>query len=320
MGQSHCFDGGNESKPDRQQPMEFTHLKSFVAVAEHGHLTRAAETLHLSQPALSGQIKSLEESLGVLLFERHPSGMTLTASGKRLLTHAKGILAAMQQMRHAALSLHSEPTGKLRIGTVLDASFLRVGELLARAFTRYPQIELDLHQVVSNEALTGIRSGDLDASFYFGSMPDDLAGVKLRQVLYKIVLPSAWADELAGASWDTLAARPWILTPEHSSHRQLVLGLFAGKQDLPERIVEADNESVIKDLVESGVGISLVRQELALASSSAGRSVVWPGTEVSTDLWLAYAVDRAADPLIEAVLTVVRDVWADSLQVEEQCS
>ena len=300
--------------------MEFTHLKSFVAVAEHGHLTRAAETLHLSQPALSGQIKSLEESLGVLLFERHPSGMTLTASGKLLLTHAKGILAAMQQLRHAASSLHSEPTGKLRIGTVLDASFLRVGELLARAFTRYPQIELDLHQVVSHEALTGIRSGDLDASFYFGDMPDDLAGVKLRQVLYKVVLPNAWADELADAPWDALAARPWILTPEHSSHRQLILRLFQGKQDLPARIVEADNESVINDLVESGVGVSLVRQEIALASSSAGRSMVWPGAEASTDLWLVYAVDRASDPLIEAVLSVICDVWADTLQLEEQCS
>lgn len=300
--------------------MDFSHLKSFVAVAEHGHLTRAAETLHLSQPALSGQIKALEESLGVRLFERQPSGMTLTAPGKHLLPHAKGILAAMQQLRHAASSLHRQPTGKLRVGTVLDASFLRVGELLARAFARYPQIELDLHQVVSHEALAGIRSGDLDASFYFGNMPDDLAGVKLRQVLYKIVLPSAWADELKGAPWDALTARPWILTPEQSSHRQLILELFGGKHDLPARVIEADNESVINNLVESGVGISLVRQEIALESSSAGRSVIWPGAEVSTHLWLVYSVDRTADPLIEAVLTVVCDVWADSLQPEEQCS
>jgi DNA-binding transcriptional LysR family regulator len=300
--------------------MEFTQLKSFVAVAEHGHLTRAAETLHLSQPALSGQIKALEENLGVLLFERQPSGMMLTASGKDLLSHARGILAAVQQLRHAASSLHLEPTGRLRIGTVLDASFLRVGDLLARAFERYPQIELDLHQVVSNEALTGIRSKDLDASFYFGSMPDDLAGVRLRQVLYKVVVPSAWANELEGASLEALAARPWILTPEHSSHRQLIVGLFDGEENLPARIVEADNESVINDLVESGVGVSLVRQEIASASSSAGRSVIWPGAEASTDLWLAYAVDRASDPLIEAVLSVVHDVWADSPQLEEQLS
>lgn len=300
--------------------MEFNHLKSFVAVAEHGHLTRAAETLHLSQPALSGQIKSLEENLGVLLFERHPSGMTLTASGKHLLTHARGILTAVQQLRHAASSLHLQPTGRLRIGTVLDASFLRVGQLLARAYERYPQIELDLHQVVSNEALTGVRSGDLDASFYFGSMPDDLTAVKLRRIIYKMVVPSAWAGEFKGAPWEALAARPWILTPEHSSHRQLIVGLFNGEHALPERIIEADNESVINDLVQSGVGVSLVRQELASASSNAGRSVIWPGVEVSTDLWLVHSVDRNEDPLIEALLSVVRDVWADSPQLEEQLS
>src|SRR5438309_110599 len=98
-----------------ESTMEFNHLKSFVAVAKHSHLTRAAETLHLSQPALSGQIKSLEDSLGVLLFERLPSGMMLTASGKRLLPQAEDILGAMQKLKHAAASLHDQPTGKLRI-------------------------------------------------------------------------------------------------------------------------------------------------------------------------------------------------------------
>ncbi|HVR94792.1 MAG TPA: LysR family transcriptional regulator, partial [Casimicrobiaceae bacterium] len=68
--------------------MELNHLQSFIAVARLGHLTRAAETLHLSQPALSGQIKALEENLGVTLFERSSSGMSLTTSGRLLLEDA----------------------------------------------------------------------------------------------------------------------------------------------------------------------------------------------------------------------------------------
>src|SRR5258706_14330728 len=68
--------------------MELYQLRSFAAVAELGHLTRAAEKLHISQPALSAQIKALEDELGVALFERTPSGMTLTAAGQRLLTEA----------------------------------------------------------------------------------------------------------------------------------------------------------------------------------------------------------------------------------------
>src|SRR5215510_1968752 len=74
--------------------MELYQLRSFAAVAELGHLTRAADKLHISQPALSAQIKALEDELGVALFDRTSSGMTLTAGGQRLLTEAGKVLAA----------------------------------------------------------------------------------------------------------------------------------------------------------------------------------------------------------------------------------
>jgi DNA-binding transcriptional LysR family regulator len=299
--------------------MELNHLRSFIAVAKLKHLTRAAETLHLSQPALSGQIKALEEKLGVSLFQRLSSGMALTPSGRVLLPHAEGIMGAVQQLRHAAQGLRGQPTGKLSLGTVLDPGFLRVGDLLARAVERYPQIELDLHQVVSHEALVGIRNGTLDASFYFGTMPEaDLHCVALREITYRIAMPTAWADELVTADWNALAPRPWIVAPEGSSHRQLVLDLFQGRAALPERTIESDNESVIANLVESGVGISLVRDEIAIVSAAAGRCVIWPGATVPTRLWLAYAADRDADPLLMAVLDVLREVWSDTPEPEAQ--
>jgi DNA-binding transcriptional LysR family regulator len=301
--------------------MELNHLRSFIAVAKLGHLTRAAETLHLSQPALSGQIKALEEHFGVSLFQRMSSGMALTPSGRRLLPHAEGIIGAVAQLGHAAQGLRGQPTGKLSLGTVLEPSFVRVGDLLARAVERYPQIELELHQVVSHEALVGIRNGTLDASFYFGPMPEpDLDCVALREITYCIALPTAWADELLTADWAALAPRPWIVAPEASSHRRLVLELFAGRAALPERTIESDNESVIVNLVESGVGISLVRDEIATASAEAGRCVIWPGETVTTRLWLAYAADRALDPLLIAVLDVLREVWADTLEPEAQAA
>ena len=74
--------------------MELYQLRSFAAVAELGHLTRAAEKLHISQPALSAQIKALEDELGVALFDRTPSGMTLTAAGQRLLPEASKVVSA----------------------------------------------------------------------------------------------------------------------------------------------------------------------------------------------------------------------------------
>src|SRR5215831_12904146 len=91
-----------------EPPMELNRLRSFAAVAEAGHLTRAAEKLHISQPALSAQIKALEDELDLSLFERTPAGMTLTEAGKRLLGEAEKVLAAAQALRAEARSLKGE--------------------------------------------------------------------------------------------------------------------------------------------------------------------------------------------------------------------
>src|SRR4029077_19481093 len=126
----------------RRLAMDLNHLRSFVSVAQFGHLTRASEALHLSQPALSTHIKTLEEQFGVLLFDRTPSGMALTPAGRRLLVEAEQIIGAVRRLTHSAQDLRGQPTGHLKIGTVLNPAILRVGELISRALERYPQIEL----------------------------------------------------------------------------------------------------------------------------------------------------------------------------------
>ncbi len=293
--------------------MDLNHLRSFVAVAKFGHLTRASEALHLSQPALSSHIKTLEEQFGVTLFERTPTGMTLTPSGRRLLVEAEQIIGAVRHLAHSAQDLRGQPTGHLKIGTVLNPAILRVGELISRALDRYPQIELELYQVMSSDVLARLRNGTLDAGFYFGDKPEsDLDSIPLRDIVYRVTLPVTRADELIGAEWETIAQQPWIVAPAPSSHHQLVMSLFGDDTPRPERIIEADTESVINDLVESGVGVSLIRDEIAAQSVDAGRSVIWLGREVTTKLWLVHAADRSSDPLITALLDVQRDVWNDA--------
>src|SRR5205809_14411 len=98
--------------------MELYQLRSFAAVAELGHLTRAAEKLHISQPALSAQIKALEDELGVALFERTPSGMTLTAAGQRLLPEATKVVSAAGALSSHAKAFVGEITGRARCITL----------------------------------------------------------------------------------------------------------------------------------------------------------------------------------------------------------
>jgi len=287
--------------------MDLTQLKSFVTVAKLGHLTRAAEAVHLSQPAISGQIKALERDFGVALFERTPSGMLLTPAGRRLLAHAETVIGDVQNLRQAARELSAQLTGRLRLGTVLDPAFLKVGDLIARTFERHPAVELDLHQVVSHDALEQVRTGELDASFYFGTLPQDLAGVALRTITYRVVAPRSLAAGLAHDDWPRVAALPWIVTPERSSHRQLVQQLFAEHGSDLVVAVEADNESVITNLIESGVGVSLVREEIVEAAGL--DLVVWPGAQMQTELWLVHGADRRFDPLIVAILDVLQELW-----------
>jgi len=120
--------------------VELYQLRSFVVVAELGHLTRAADKLHISQPALSAQIKALEDELELELFERKPSGMVLTAAGRQLVPHAQELLFNAQALRDQARSIKGQVGGVARLGTLSDPQFIRVGELLSIAVERYPLI------------------------------------------------------------------------------------------------------------------------------------------------------------------------------------
>jgi DNA-binding transcriptional LysR family regulator len=288
--------------------MELSQLRAFVAIAKIGQLTRAAEKLHLSQPALSGQLKALEESLGVTLFERSSSGMTLTPGGRTLLREAERILDAVEQLQLAARQLQGRAAGKLRLGTVLDPATLRIGEFLARAVETHPLIDIELHQHFSGAALEGVRDGTLDASFFFGTLADErIHAVPLRTLVYRVALPPEGADRDAG--WKAIAGRPWILAPPTSSHRQLVMELFGSHGDEPQQIIEADSEAVIFNLIESNVGVSIAREDLAQAAEKAGRIAIWSGVELTTRLWFICQAARASDPVLKAALEVLHEVW-----------
>lgn len=290
--------------------MELYQLKSFAAVAELGHLTRAADRLHISQPALSAQIKALEDELGVALFERGSSGMALTAAGRRLLPESQKVMAAAQVLRSQASALKGEVAGRVRVGTVSDPGFIRVGDLLMQAIEAFPLLEIELHHEVSGAAFEKVRDGALDASFYYGSLTrPTVATLPLCDFAYRVVAPVAWAARIEDATWDDIVAMPWIMTPAISTHHALASKLFAENGVSPARRVEADNEAVISSLVIAGLGVTLMREDLAIEAAAAGEVVLWGDRRLETTLSFIYRAEREDDPIVHALLDVLRRVW-----------
>lgn len=290
--------------------MELYQLRSFAAVAELGHLTRAAERLHVSQPAVSAQIKALEDELGVTLFERVSSGMVLTAAGRKLLPATEKVLEAAQALRMRAKGLQGQIVGRARVGTVSDPEFTRIGEFLAKALEAHPLLDIEIHHEVSGFAFEKVRDGELDASFYYGSLEHpDVAGVPLLDYAYRIVGPAAWGDRLRHASWEELVQMPWILAPKISTLRSLVEDLFAKRGSSPTMRVEADNEAVMRSLVIAGGGVAMMREDLALESAASGDIALWNKVRLETTLKFLHLRQREDDPVIRALLDVLHDIW-----------
>lgn len=290
--------------------MELYQLRSFVAIVEAGQLTRAAEKLHLSQPALSAQLRALEEELELPLFERRPSGMVLTPAGKKLLKAANKVLTAASALLNEARIVKGKVSGKASIGTLSDPAFIRLGEFMNEAVARYPLLQLELHQEVTGVAMERVSAGELDASFYYGDISNqEIAGLPLRDMVYRVTGPADWRERLDGAGWDEIAAMPWIIPPPISSHHKLVRAMFSEHGVDAGNVVEADHEAVVSSLVVSGLGVALMREDMALEKQAEGEVCIWNDVRINTTLWFIYQRERRNDPVIRALLSVQEKLW-----------
>jgi DNA-binding transcriptional LysR family regulator len=138
--------------------------------------------------------------------------------------------------------------------------------------------------------------------------------LRLRETAYRVAAPAAWSERVVDADWSQIAQQPWIITPSISTHHKLVRALFDKHGIAPTKVVEADQESVIANLVVSGVGLSLIREELALEQEAAGDVCLWRDVRLETTLWFIYLLARNNDPVIRALLGVLNDTWKPAVQ------
>ena len=173
--------------------MEIYQLRAFVTVARIGHLTRAAEVLHLTQPAVSGQIKALEEELGIALFDRKPGRIVLTRTGERMLPEAEKVLEAAGALQAQARALQGEVSGTLVIGTVGDPDSLRLGSLLGGLVAALPLLEIKTRAGDAEVLREAVATSTLQASFYIGpNIPREVSGLALQSLQYRIAAPVSY--------------------------------------------------------------------------------------------------------------------------------
>ncbi|TKC83539.1 LysR family transcriptional regulator [Trinickia terrae] len=298
--------------------MDLILLRAFVTVARVGNLTRAAAQLHLTQPAVSLQIKNLQETLGVTLFTRTSHGLTLTRDGQSLLPHAERALAAAGDVERAAATLRQEVHGRLRIGTILDPEFLRLGGFLRQLVETYPRIETALRHGMSGWVLEQIRSRELDVGYYIGDPAEDdprerglFRAATLTRFQYRVLAPAGWKDRVSRArDWRALAALPWIWTPPASAHHRLLSRRFAEAGVTPVKVAEVDQEPSMLDLVKSGVGLTLARDSIAIAEAHTHALTIVEGVTVPTQLAFVTLAERQDEPAIAAAFKLIERQWA----------
>lgn len=298
--------------------MNLQTLAAFVAVAREGSLTRASEKLHITQPAVGLHIKKLQEQTGLRLLARTAQGMRLTGDGSALLPLAEKVLQTQAAFKAAASRLTKDIRGTLRIGTILDPEFLRLGALLKELLADAQHLEIVLAHGVSGEVLQRILREELDAGFYL-TVPDDaalpsehVACIELIQFTYKVLAPQGWEARVKGKDWGSLARLPWLSTPPASVHHRLLAQVFGPQSSTGatvDYVARVDQEASMLDLVRSGVGLSLVRDHIALREVQVHGLAMADRVSLGCALSFVCLRKRMDDPPVAAALTALQRVW-----------
>lgn len=162
--------------------VELRHLRYFVTIAEVSNFTRAAERLHVTQPALSRQMRDLEDEAGCNLFDRVNNGVRLTAKGRQFLTGARRVLAASESLLASARGRPEGPCPTLRVTHFGTLSAQYFSPFLRKLMRRHPGLKLQVDEEIPGVALRELRAGRLDAAFTGDPEPKLLRGLESRVV------------------------------------------------------------------------------------------------------------------------------------------
>ncbi|MEM1232002.1 MAG: LysR family transcriptional regulator, partial [Pseudomonadota bacterium] len=293
--------------------MDLRQLRHFVAVFERGNLSKAAEAIPISQPALTRSVKTLEDQLGVELFERHARGATPTAAGERLYHHAKSILAECARASRDAAAPLDELSGSVAVGVGALFSTHIVDQMVVRFTQDNPKVKLRVHQGYFEDLIKLLDLGEIELAFVnfpLLSLPENMEFEPLMAV-HTSAFASAehpLADsetvamkELQGARWATV---------DQPHAVDLLEAMFVSEGlAAPLISVQTNSLSLIKSVVLSSEFIGLLPDHMFEAELAEGRvvRVPLPNMPLVRSAGLITRKEGFQRPITRAVEKTIRD-------------
>ena len=292
--------------------MQINQINAFLAVAELGSFSLAAEQLHITQPAVSKRIRQLEISINTALFDRISKRSILTPNGQAFKPHAERILQELKSYRFSLSRQQDSPSGSLSFATSHHIGLHRLPGTLRDFKIRYPQVDLDLHFMDSEDACVAIANNELELAIV--TLPE-LADEKLD-------CEPVWIDQLVvvTAADHPLANQQEIDPLELLEHaailpslgtftRKIINSLFAANKDQLKIILETNYLETIKVMVSANLGWSILPQSMVDSTLSSHRL---RGLDVQRPLGIVTRKNRTLSLSSTAMIDLLRDSKVDN--------
>ncbi|HEU4433490.1 MAG TPA: LysR family transcriptional regulator [Pyrinomonadaceae bacterium] len=295
--------------------MEIRQLRAFVAIAESGTFTAGALRVHVTQAAISMQIRQLENEIGAKVFVRAPRHVILTEAGEQLLRRARHILREHDAALDEIAELAGAERGRLRIGSA-SAMVLtdQLPGILAELRAQHPGAEIGVTSGTSEVLVDQILAGDIDIAFV--SLPVDVRGIKTERLsedqLVAIASPRHKLAKQRTISAYTLAGERLILGERGGNTRRLIDQFFAQAGVTLHVAMELSRQQAIRRMVEADLGVGIVPLQSVIEDVDSGKLVRWwiEGAEINWELGIAQLTGGYESPIMQTFIRLSRATFA----------
>ncbi|MFG1925515.1 LysR family transcriptional regulator [Cryptosporangium sp. NPDC048952] len=290
--------------------MELRQLAYFLAVADTGSFTKAAERVRVAQPGVSAQVRQLERELGHPLLDRSGRAVRLTEVGTAVVPYARAALAAVDAARQAVDELTGLLRGRVAIGMITSCGPLGLPGILADFHSRYPAVEITLTEGGSDELTLAVHTGTLDAAI-IGLPSAPPAGLALQLVTDEPLVGAVAADHpLAGRDSVKLAdlrEQPLISLPSGTGIRSRLEDACAAAGFAPTIAFEASDPFLLADLAARGLGLAILPASVVEPPPDGVRPIAIVDPALRGQLALAWRASGPTNPAAKSFLIHARE-------------